>query len=144
MLIHPQYHSGTFQNDICILKTDDLNLRLRYEFSEYENHFFIIWYNVFDFFRHTAAPACLPRSNWHPDVGTRCYAAGWGRMSSNKPAVVLQEVQSHYFTYLLSKIFINLIIHTQRSILILFLIKDVWTHQMLAHSSRGKCFAPDI
>ena len=39
-----------------------------------------------------AAHACLPEDDWHPEVGTRCYAAGWGRMSGNKPATVLQEV----------------------------------------------------
>mgnify|MGYP003729833353 CR=1 FL=1 len=70
MHIHPEYHSVTFKNDICVLQTNDMHLRLR----------------------HTAAPACLPPSSWHPDVGTRCYAAGWGRMDLNKPSVVLQEV----------------------------------------------------
>lgn len=70
MHIHPEYHPGTFQNDICVLQTTDMNLRMR----------------------HTAAPACLPPKGWHPDVGTRCFAAGWGRMHFNEPARVLQEV----------------------------------------------------
>ncbi|CBY13096.1 unnamed protein product [Oikopleura dioica] len=39
-----------------------------------------------------AAHACLPEDGWHPEVGTRCYAAGWGRLTDNKAATVLQEV----------------------------------------------------
>lgn len=58
------------RNDICVLKVDDMNLA----------------------HNKNAAHACLPEDDWHPEVGTRCYAAGWGRMSGNKPATVLQEV----------------------------------------------------
>ena len=43
-------------------------------------------------YKHSAAAACLPEDNWHPEVGTRCYAAGWGRLQDNKAANVLQEV----------------------------------------------------
>ena len=40
-----------------------------------------------------AAPACLPFDNVdHPDHGTRCWAAGWGKMADGKIATALQEV----------------------------------------------------
>ena len=43
-------------------------------------------------YKHSAAHACLPEDGWHPEVGTRCYAAGWGRLTDKKAATVLQEV----------------------------------------------------
>ena len=40
-----------------------------------------------------AAAACLPSSDSdHPEHGTRCWAAGWGKMGDGKIATALQEV----------------------------------------------------
>lgn len=63
VIIHPDYRAGIFRNDICILKTANMNLRLR----------------------PTAAAACLPPREWHPETGTMCWAAGWGRVYGDKP-----------------------------------------------------------
>lgn len=68
--VHPKYSRRTIENDICVVKFSTLELSRR----------------------QTAANACLPPSGYTPPHGTKCWAAGWGIMSSGKPAEVLQEV----------------------------------------------------
>ena len=75
VIIHPEYRAGIFRNDICILKTVNMGLGIR----------------------PTAAAACLPPKGWHPETGTKCWAAGWGRMEDEngrptKATNVLREV----------------------------------------------------
>lgn len=71
---HSGYRQSTLENDICILKTKQ----------------------SIDFKVHgaVAAKACLPARGEDPQpAGTRCWAAGWGRMAwKGKVANILQEV----------------------------------------------------
>ena len=70
VIIHPEFQRRSLINDICVIKTEFMNLRNR----------------------ATAAPACLPSAGDHPAHDTRCWAAGWGRKSNRQIAISLQEV----------------------------------------------------
>ena len=68
--LHPEYSRRTIANDICIVKFPNMAISTR----------------------PTVARACLPPNGWHPEEGTRCWAAGWGVTSNGKAATDLQEV----------------------------------------------------
>ncbi|KAJ0015922.1 hypothetical protein NQD34_014212 [Periophthalmus magnuspinnatus] len=73
IIMHPDYNSTTFQNDIALMKLSSP--------ITYTNYI---------------RPVCLAAKSSIFHNGSECWATGWGRLSQNEPFVahdILQEVQ---------------------------------------------------
>ena len=69
VFIHPEFELKSYLNDLCILRTSKMKRN------------------------KAVGPACLPTKNIHPEEGTLCWAAGWGKDGAHgKSTIRLQEV----------------------------------------------------